>query len=130
MLRSVAAVLGGFIAMAIVVMVGTMAASATLLPGRLSRMQSGAPAGGVSRRYLIANLAVSLLAAAIGGVLAARIAGSHPMVHVVVLAALVLLMSAVSARGNSADQPSWYPRVIAMIGVGGVLIGGLVAGPR
>ena len=133
MIRSIAAVLGGFLAMAIVVMIGTMAAAAALIPGGLSTMRSGPSGAPVSSRYLAVNLTVSLLAAVLGGTLTARIAGSNPRLHTFVLAGFVLVMSVVSARqssGNTGGQPSWYGGVIAVIGVGGVLLGGVLLGPK
>ena len=133
MLRSIGAVLGGFISMAIVVMIGTMAATAALVPGGLKSMRNGAKAGTVSARYLMVNLTVSLLAAILGGVVTTRIAITDQWAHTIALAIFVLIMSAGSARqsgGAPNGQPAWYARAIAAIGVGGVLIGGLIGTPR
>ena len=129
MLRSIGAVLGGFVAMAIVVMIGTMAATAAFVPGGIQTMRNGASGGTVPPRYLVANLSVSLVAAIAGGIVTTRIAGTARWPHAIVLAVFVAVMSVVSARqsaGTATGQPAWYGRAIAAIGIGGVLIGGLI----
>lgn len=131
MLRSIGAVLGGFVAMAVLVMIGTAAAMAAFVPGGLGTMRSGGAAGGLPNRYLVANLTISFLAAVAGGTVTAIIAAANPRQHTLALAAFVLVMSVVSARqsaGHSATggQPSWYSWVIAVIGVVGVIVGGML----
>ena len=130
MLHSMLAVLGGFATMAVLVMIGTMLATAALVPGGLARMRSGESGGPVPSGYLAGNLIISLLGAILGGFLTVRIAATSPLAHTLALAAFVLLMSGATmmqSRGKPANgQPSWYPGVIAVIGVGGVLLGGLL----
>jgi hypothetical protein len=122
MLRSISAVLGGYVAMAGLVLGGTAIAAAALVPGGLDAMRTPAT-GPLPNSYLSANVAVSLLAAVVGGWVAAAIAQSNAGFHVAALAALILLMGAVSGRTAGAKQPSWYPWAIPLVGVVGVTLG-------
>lgn len=132
MWRSVAAVGGGFVGMMVAVMTGTAAAAAALVPGGLASMSQGPVGGGEAPRgYLVANLAVSFAAAALGGWIAGRFAPSAPFVHAGTLAAIVLGLGLVTAAGGAAPgQPVWYPWVIAALGFAGVLAGAALAPSR
>ena len=123
MLSSILSVILGYVAMAIVVMVGSMLAAATLIPGGLSaaRKMERPP----TTAYLYANLALSFVAALLGGWVCANRAPASPMLHVAVLALFLLVMSFLSARSYSARQPLWYKRTIGMVGVTGVILGGV-----
>jgi len=131
MLRSIGAVLAGFVVMAVTIMVGTIALTAALIPGGIATMrppQSGtvAPSG-----YLAANLALSFLAAVLGGYLTVRLAASAPVIHALALGTLLMIMGMVTVAqagdaGSSAGQPSWYPWVITTLGVVGVMAGGML----
>lgn len=126
MMRSFLAVLAGFLAVALLVMVGVAAATAAFVPGGLASMRK-APAGvTLSSTYLAANLLVSFVAAVLGGWLTARLAPHVPMGHVMGLAALLIAMSIIGAMGETtqATQPEWYTITIAIAGVVGVLAGG------
>jgi hypothetical protein len=130
MLRSVGAILAGFVSIMVVVMIGTAIATAALVPGGIRAAMSATP-GPLPVSYLAVNLLVSFLAAAAGGALAARLAPASSWMHVTVLAALLLLMAVPPAlRGGSPGQPAWYPWVIGLLGVSGVLLGGAIAGRR
>jgi hypothetical protein len=75
------------------------------------------------------NIALSLVAAIVGGWAAARIAGAAPRGYVIALAVVVLAMGLVSgfAPGSRA-QAAWYKLTVPLIGVLGVAIGGGIAG--
>jgi hypothetical protein len=123
MLDSVLSVITGYVVMAVVVMLGTVLAAAALYPGGFNaakKMETPPPQG-----YLNANLALSFVAALAGGWVCANRAPSDPMIHVAILAALLLVMSFFSAKSFSGKQPAWYPKVIGLVGVAGVLAGGL-----
>lgn len=123
MLRSIVSVVTGYLAMAIIVMIGTVAATAAMIPGGFAaarKMEAPPP-----RSYLYANLVLSFVAALSGGWITARLAPSVPIVHSAALALLLLLMSVVSAKAQGKNQPRWYPWTIAAIGAVGVLLGGL-----
>lgn len=133
LIRSVGAVLGGFVVMAIAVMAGTIALTAALIPGGMKSMGAPEPGSSVPSGYLTANLILSFLAAVLGGLVTASIAASRPLNHALALAAFVAVMgifSAKQSRGsrNYTGQPLWYPWVISAIGVAGVVAGGMIHG--
>jgi hypothetical protein len=129
MLRSVLSVIEGYVVMAVVVMLGTLAATAALVPGGLAAMKNAQAGGTITpgRNYLAANLLISLIGAILGGWVTARVAIYSPMIHVGILALLIVVMSVASARKQgTAGQPSWYPMTITVLGIAGVLLGGLL----
>ena|SRR5437762_959527 len=123
MLQSVASVVAGYFAMAAIVIVGTIAATAATMPGGLAAAKN--PDLVLPRNYLIANLALSFVAAMFGGWLCARLAPDNPLIHAAVLVVLLIVMSAISAKSQARNQPSWYPWTIGVAGAAGVLIGAL-----
>src|SRR4051812_347356 len=114
MLRSFAAVIGGFLTMTVLVMLGTFALMAAFVPGGLQAMKAmrdGAAKGAAmpvpSPRYLAMNIALSFVAAIVGGWVTTRIAARAPNGHLVALGALLLIMGVVSAFSpGSEQQPS------------------------
>jgi peptidoglycan/LPS O-acetylase OafA/YrhL len=127
MLKSVAAIAAGYIAMVVVVMIGTAAATAAFVPGGLAAAMSETPAPGpLPTAYLAANLLVSFAGAVLAGWIVSRLSPASPATHVLVLAGIMLIMTVVSAAtGAAPGQPTWYPWVIGPIGLGGVLLGGM-----
>lgn len=127
MLRSLAAVVAGYLTMALVVILGTVAATAAFVPGGLAALRAGAAAGVVPAGYLAANLVVSLLAAMLGGWVAARVATRAPLAHAASLAIAVAVFGLVTAlRPAAPGQPAWYPWTIVVLGTAGVLLGGWI----
>jgi hypothetical protein len=125
MLRSVAAIVAGFGFMASTVMIGSIVGTALFVPGGMQAAAGGALPAAVPPMYLATNLATSAAGAVLGGWLAARIAAFAPYGHAAVLAAIVAVLSAGSvASGPAGPQPGWYPAVIGVIGVAGILLGG------
>lgn len=120
-LLSIASVIGGFLATAILVGVSNAVASAAFN----TQPKPDSPAT-VPSTYLTANLILSLLAAVAGGYICGWIAPTRPIIHVLVLAGLFTTMSLLTAVTTGAEpgQPTWYPWVIGIIGLSGVLIGG------
>lgn len=117
LLRSVGAVVAGYLAMAVGVLMLVGIGAALLV-------EDPAAPGSV---YLAFNLTASVLAAAGGGWVTRRLAARAPSAHVIALAALVLMLGLVTALdGAAAGQPPWYPAVISVLGPIGVLAGGLV----
>src|SRR5437868_3420366 len=111
--------------MAIVVMIGTVALVAAFVPGGAAAMRSGAGMSGPppSMRYYASNIALSLVAAMVGGWLTARIASHAIAGHLIALAAVVLVMGFVSAVSpGSSRQPMWYKLVIPLVGIAGVAV--------
>ena len=76
--------------------------------------------------YTIVNLGYSFLAAAAGGYVTAVIAAGNPLVNDLVLALVVLAISALSAMQSRGKQPIWYALTMVAIMPLGVLAGGLV----
>ncbi len=120
-LRSLGAVGAGFVAMAVVVMVAT--AAGVRLPGMLVE---GAP----TVLWLVTNLAYSLMAAAVGGWVAAHLAPRRRTAHGAVLAGAVTLGWLLGDGQPMPGQPDWYPNVITMIGIVGILAGACWRGYR
>jgi hypothetical protein len=120
-LLSVASIVGGFLATAILVVIATAIATKVFN----TQPKPDGPAI-VPLPYLSANLILSLLAAVAGGYVCSRIAPTHPFVHVIVLAGLFEILSLATAvtTGAAPGQPTWYPWVIGLICVSGILIGG------
>ncbi len=123
-LRSVAVVLASYVAMVVVVMVGTAVAAAALLPNGLASMRTPT-SGTVPTNYLSANLVVSLMGAVLAGWLVARFAASNVNAHAVALGILLLFMGLVSARmtPGGTGQPTWYPWALPLIGLAGIALG-------
>jgi peptidoglycan/LPS O-acetylase OafA/YrhL len=80
-------------------------------------------------RYYASNIALSLVAALIGGWVTARVSGPPVRNSLVGLAVLVLAMGLVSALMSGSDsQPAWYKLVIPLIGVAGVALSAALVG--
>ena len=132
MLRGILVVLGGYVAMVAVVMLGTVLATAALVPGGLAAMRSARSGAAavmppVGTPYLAANLAVSFLAAMLGGWLVQRHAPAPPLGWVCGLAALLLALGiGLAVKGPRGGQPAWYAYVIPLVGVAGVFAGALL----
>lgn len=72
-----------------------------------------------------ANLTIGAFGAVLAGWLTARIAGFAPYGHATALAAVVAVLSIVSASNDTAvPQPAWYPAAAGIVVVVGVLLGG------
>ena len=130
MLRSILAVLGGFVAMAVLVMVTAAIAAATLIPGGMQAMSSpGAPH---PKRYFTVNIVCSALAAFVGGFVTVRLAPDKPFYHGIALALLMCFMGVISARQAGDRQPRWYQVVLCTVmpavALAGAYISGQVAG--
>lgn len=132
MLRSIIAVVAGFVAMALITMIGTMAIMTAVVPGGLKAMRAMGDAGGAGMpaptpRYLAMNIALSLVAAILGGWITARVASRAASGHLIALCVVIVLMSVVSAFGaGSSRQPAWYKVVIPLVGVAGVALSALL----
>jgi hypothetical protein len=126
MIRSVAAVAAGFLAMVLAVMIGVASATAALVPGGLAAMRTAVAPVSLPASYLGVNIVVSLISAILGGWLTARLSAPQQRSNVMILAGLVVLLSVVTAmQGDPGGaQPMWYRWLIPVIGVIGVLIGG------
>jgi hypothetical protein len=113
MLRSALTIVGGLVALFVVVLLGTLVAT-WLLAG----------AGGeVTPGYLAANLAVSWVAAAIGGALVVRYAPRRPLLHAGILGFCLLVLGLLGGFEPAAGQPAGYPLVVLLLGLCGIAVG-------
>ncbi len=112
-LRSILAILAGFVTMAIVVMVLTLIAVSAM------HLKSGHPTPG----YLAVNIFYSFAAAALGGYVTARLAPSSPFKHAYILAAIMLVAGAASYMQYRGTQPFWYQVTITFLAPAAALIG-------
>lgn len=119
--RSVTAVAVGIGFMAATVTVGTLVGSA-ILGGPSGEAK---PAEAVSFGSLAASLVICAIGAVLGGWLAARLASFAPYAHAAGMAAIVAVVSVSTATGNPAPgYPDWYPSVLGLVAVFGILLGG------
>ncbi len=119
LLRAFLALLAGFLTMALLVGVVT-AMLVKLAPNFVGKRPHPRPA------YISFNLIYSFLAAASGGYVTAWIAQQNPLVHTLVLALVVLLLSALSAVQQRGQQPIAYQLALVALTPIGVLVGGLL----
>jgi hypothetical protein len=106
-LRTVLAILGGYAAMVTLVV---LFMGALKKFGPSSNPIDGSPAA----TYLILNIGYSFIAAAVGGYVAAWVAGRLPVQHGIGLGGFVLVMSVVSALEHGNRQPRWYQVTLAV----------------
>ncbi len=124
LLRSVAAVLAGFCALVIGVMIATRAAVAIMLPDA-----TAAP----TTAYLAVNIAYSAGLAVLAGYLTAKAAPKAPQAHALVLAGVLVFITSATLLGSGGrappGQPQWYPWLMLCLGPAGVVAGGLLRRP-
>jgi Na+/citrate or Na+/malate symporter len=117
LLRSFIAIAGGFACMA--VLTGTT----TLLTCWLVPSWSRTPP---SRSAQVFNLVASCLFAVLGGHLTALLAPVSPLVHSLILAAIVLLMSTIAANELRGHALGFYPLALAVLPSMATLGGGIL----
>jgi hypothetical protein len=117
--RSFLAILAGFATMAVLVTLATSAISRSM-PRFVGEREHP------RRRYLLANLAYSAAFAAAGGYVTAIIAKSDPLRNILMLAIVILLLSALSALQLRGQQPLAYQFALIVITPIAALAGGLL----
>lgn len=123
--RTAIAILGGFLAMTVVVLAGTVGLSSQLVPDGMRGLSQDR--GSLPAAYLGANLVLSALAALLGGWVASRMDPQGRWRPVIGLTALVLLMSIANQavpRGSTGAPVPWYPWAIVLVGSLGAAVGG------
>lgn len=123
MIRSIIAIIAGFVVVMVVIVAGTAGSAALIIPGGLESARTMAPPA----TYMAAHLLVSAMGALLGGWVTARMAPEREMIHILVLAVLLLLKSVPSLAGyGNPDglQPTWYVYTLPVIEVVAVLLGG------
>jgi hypothetical protein len=130
MVRSVLAVLIGFVVMAVLVMITTALAMRFVLRVPFSEMRGGTTLA-LSPAYVATNVAASGIAAVFGGYTAGVIAHHDQIAHGIALAALMVVMSLVSMKPSGAAQLGWYRVVLVTVmpalAVGGAALSGVLA---
>ena len=117
--RSFLAILAGFATMAVLVTVATAAISKSF--PRLI----GEP-GHPRRRYMLLNLAYSAAFAASGGYITAIVAKTDPLRNILMLAIVILILSALSALQMRGQQPVVYQFALIVLTPIAALAGGLL----
>lgn len=118
--RSIIAVLAGGAVAAVLFQVGAAVAFVVLYGIPL-----GASPGRPTVGYFVLNLGFAGIAAIAGGRLTARLARQRIRTHVGALALVLAGMSLWGFSRPASQWPSWYPPVLALVGVAGALAGGL-----
>lgn len=113
------ALLAGFVTMTAIVVAAT-ALIAFLVPSWVG--DPNRPSGG----YLFVNVGYSFLAAAAGGYVTAWLGSSGPLVHTLVLAVIVLVISALNAVLSRGKATIAYQIALVILSPVGVVAGGLV----
>lgn len=121
MIRSILAILAGYIVIVALVLAGTYALQ-SLKP---HWFLDGAP---VTAGYLATNITYSLVAAWIAGYVTAIIAGRAPMQHAFALAGVSVAM-AVFAAINGAEQPRWFQLLRAAVMAAAIISAGWMRKP-
>ncbi|MCC7195890.1 MAG: hypothetical protein IT356_10070 [Gemmatimonadaceae bacterium] len=98
MIKSVIALLGGFAIMTFSLLIATVIAGVVL----------GLQPGVLSTQFLATVLTCGVLAAGFGGYSTAALAPNRHFAHVLILAAMVLLMAVSSLLKPQPGQPLWY----------------------
>ena len=119
MLRSIFAVLTGYLTMVVIVALATFLLQAAFPAWFLAGTPPPTP-------YLALNIAFSFFAAFIGGWTAARIATRRQFAHAISLAAATFLLAVVSTLYASQGQPRWYQILLAVLMPLTVLAGGWI----
>lgn len=114
MFKSIVSVLAGYLATAVLIVITTMLAGSVMLDA------SNVP----TTPYLIVNLILGIGSAMAGGYVTAMIAPQNPKMHTYYLAGLIIIIGLLSMSEPLDGQPSWYPWVVMLIGVVGVITGG------
>ena len=125
-MRSIIAVVAGFVVVMGVFIAGGAAATELIVPGGLLQAATG-PREALPLTYFAAILVISAMGAMLGGWVTARMSPSRELAHVLALSVLVILMSVpgLLEYGPSYDvQPGWYRWGLPLFGVGGALLGG------
>jgi hypothetical protein len=118
-LHAFIALLAGFLTMTVIVVAAT-AVIAYLVPGWVGDPTH--PSGS----YIFVNLGYSFLAAAAGGYVAAWLGRTTPLAHTIVLAVVVLLISALNALLSRGKQAIAYQIALVVLSPIGIVAGGLV----
>jgi hypothetical protein len=117
-MRSLLAVVLGYVVMLVAVLGGDMAMTA-LAPGLMP--QPGEQPDSV---YFVFNLSTGFFFLMVGGYVTATLAGRTETKHALGLSMLCIGMSIVSMIKYAGDQPLWYSIALMFLSIPGALMGG------
>jgi peptidoglycan/LPS O-acetylase OafA/YrhL len=121
MLRSLAAIVGGYIAYAFL-MGFTVLVLQTVLPTAF-----GAADASPREAWAMAiEIAYSIVFAILAGYVTALIARRAGIAHAAILAAIVLLISVVSLVAAPEANPLWYNATLTLLSSAAVVVGGML----
>lgn len=80
----------------------------------------------VDSNYMLASLAWTVIAAALGGFVAARIAGTRELPWSAGVGFLLVMLSVIAMGRRGTAQPGWYETAVAGCGPISALIGGAI----
>src|SRR5258706_16279637 len=119
MLRSIAAVIVGFLAMGILILL-----TATVhMVSVLGKFPEPGAHRGFPASFAIVYLVYSTLYAAFGGYVCAAIAKRNRLKHGMVLAGLVFVLSLISVYIDRGQQPVWYQAMLVLLGAPATAMG-------
>ena len=104
-LRSILAVIAGFVTLSFMVIL------LTLIAVNAMGLKSGPPTPG----DMVAKVAYSFFASAAAGFVTALAAGVKPLEHAYVLAGIMLVMGVVSYLHYRGTQPVWYQAMMVVV---------------
>ena len=90
----------------------------------------GSPACEAGPAYLTLNFGFAAAGAIMGGYTAARLGCSEPVVHALVLAAVLAGFALWGFSKPGSQWPVWYPWALALVGAGGASVGGMLRKAR
>ena len=125
MLRSILAVIVGYVAMAVI----TIIAMAILAPAFGLSMDPTSHPTMLPGGYLAGNVIGAVVSAVVGGWVCGRLAPRAPLGHALILAGLVFALGLVFATMESGKGPAprWYFVALPIIGAIGAAVGGRLA---
>jgi hypothetical protein len=118
-LRDVWALLAGF------VVIMTLVYAFTLLLARVAPGFVG-PSGRPQPRHMLTSLGFSFISALAGGYVTAWVAADDPLPKVLMLAIVVLVVSAISVLDARGRKPVGPQLASAVLGAAGVVVGGFI----
>ncbi|HUN24285.1 MAG TPA: hypothetical protein PK299_14235 [Anaerolineales bacterium] len=121
MLKSIFAILLGFLLIYILVGIWSAAYNAILIGAGMNISEAMQD---LSTTSIIVDAMGALLAAFCGGWVTANVAGKNAFAHAAILAGILFMLGIVSAILQPNPQMVWYGWLLPFLGVVGVLLGG------
>lgn len=124
MLRSIGAIIGGYVAYLILSIIGGVILTLSF-PGAVNQGVLNPTAG-----FLVGSLIFSVIFAIIGGYITASIAQSAEITHALALGGVMVLLGVISLVIGSSPQPIWAQVVGLILPIPSVYLGGRMRSRR